>query len=275
MVLRFFMIVLVVLVSNLVGQDLGTCQKLLEEGKIEELESALPNLIAQYPDEPFVLYLQAAINSGGDEAITQLRTILKDHPNTLAAELALMKIGEYLYSKGLYSQASEQLKLIPLHYPESKQIERAVSLLKKSYLATGETDSIEAYLEIFRKKYPNLNFTDYDYYSALINPVTEQAHKTMETEKVNKETETESQAVKIGEKPWVVQVGAFRDKNNAETIANRLKAAGYAIELFERQGELSLYLVQIVRFSTLEEAIITGEEVSDKFGLEFRILERN
>ena len=58
-------------------------------------------------------------------------------------------------------------------------------------------------------------------------------------------------------------------------IVNRLKTSGYNIEIVENLEGRNLYLVQIVRFDTIEEAIIVGEDVRDKFGIEFRIIERN
>jgi len=263
---RRLFLILAILISSVFGQDFSAYQKLVDEGKLEEVQKALPDLIAKYPGHPFLLYLQASINLDGDEALAEFRAIVKDHPQTEAAELALMKIGEYLYAQGLYSQASDQLKIIPLYYPGSKNIERAVSLMKKSFLATGEADSSEFYLKLFTKKYPELNFTDYDYYTDLIMP---------KPAVIVNEPEIEPEPAQLGEKPWVVQVGAFGDKKNAETIMNRLKATGYTIELIENSGDLGLNLVQIVRFATIEEAIIVGEEINDNYGLEFRILERN
>ena len=276
MIFRLILPIILIFLSELACQDFSVYKKLLDEGKMVEVQKSLPYLSSQYPDHPFVLYLKAAVNNNGEEAIEQFKTILKEHPGSVASELSIMKIGEYLYSKGLYTQASEQLKIIPLNYPESKNIERAVNLMKKSYLATGEQDSIELYNEIFRKKYPQLNFNDYDYYYSVIvqeeKPITEDILiDSVEVE----ELETAPEQVKSGEKPWVVQVGAFREKKNADVIANRLESAGYNIEIIENSGEINLFLVQIVRFATIEKAINIGEKISDQFGLEFRILERN
>ena len=81
--------------------------------------------------------------------------------------------------------------------------------------------------------------------------------------------------MKLEEKLWVVQVGAFREKKNAKVIVDRLESAGYNIEILENSGAMNLFLVQIVRFATIEKAINIGEKVSDQFGLEFRVLERN
>ncbi len=275
MIFRLILPILLIFLSEIACQDFSVYKKLIDEGKLEEVQKSLPYLSSQYPDHPFVLYLKAAINSNGEEAIGQFKTIIQDHPRSIASELALMKIGEYLYSQGLYTQASEQLKIIPLNYAASKNIERAVNLMKKSYLATGEQDSINHYIEIFSKKYPQLNFTDYNYFSVIIQaekPITEEI--LIDSVKVE-EPRTAPEQVKLGEKSWVVQVGAFREKKNAKVIVDRLESAGYNIEVIENSGEINLFLVQIVRFSTIEKAINIGEKVSDQFGLEFSIIEQN
>ena len=276
MIIRYIFIIFFIFSSNIYCQDFSTYKKLIDEGNMQEVQKSLPYLNSEYPNHPFILYLKAAINSNGEEAIEQFQAIINDHPNTTASELSIMKVGEYLYSLGLYTQASEQLKIIPLSYPESKNIERAVNLMKKSYLATGEKDSISLYIEMFSEKYPQLDFSNYDYFSSVViqedKPVSEEILKdTVESI----EPIIEQVPIKLGGKPWVVQVGAFKEKKNAETIMNRLESAGYDIEIIKGSGEMDLFIVQIVRFDTIENAINMGEKVSDQFGIEFRILERN
>ena len=273
---RYILVVFFIFNFNIYCQDFSIYKKLIDEGKIQEVQDSLPNLNTEYPDHPFVLYLNAAINSDGENAIKQFQLIVSDHSGTTASELSIMKIGEYLYSKGLYTQASKQFKNIPLYYPNSNNIERAVNLMKKSYLATGEQDSIELYIELFSKKYPNLNFNDYDYYSSIIlKEETPLVEKLTEDSVAAVIPTTETDIIKLGEKSWVVQVGAFSNKKNADVIVNRLESNGYNIEIVENLDGRKLHLVQIVRYETIEEAIIVGEEVRDKFGIEFRILERN
>ena len=276
MIIRYIVIILFIFNFNIYSQDFSAYKKLIDEGRMQEVQKSLPYLNSEYPNHPFILYLKAAINSNAKEAIEQFQAIINDHPNTTASELSIMKVGEYLYSMGLYTQAGEQLKIIPLAYPESKNIERAVNLIKKSYLATGYQDSIDLYIEMFSEKYPQLNFSNYDYSSSIIiqedKPVSEEMLKDS-VEAI--EPVIEQVQIKLGEKPWVVQVGAFREKKNADTIMNRLKSAGYNIEVIQGSGEMNLYLVQIVRFDTIEKAINIGEEVRDQLGIEFRILERN
>jgi len=273
---RYILAVFFIFNFNIYCQDFSIYKKLIDEGKIQEIQDSLPNLNSEYPNHPFILYLNAAVNNDGEKAIEQFQSIINDYPGTTASELSIMKIGEYLYSKGLYTQASEQLKKIPLFYPESKNIERASNLMKKSYRATGEQDSIELYIELFSKKYPHLNFSDYDYYSSMIlKEEIPQADEILIDSIIETEQTTELELAKFGEKSWVVQVGAFSSKKNADVIVNRLESNGYNIEVVENLDGRKLHLVQIVRYETIEEAIIVGEEVRDKFGIEFQILERN
>jgi len=273
--IRYILIIFFIFTFNLYGQDFNSYKKLIDEGKMGEVQKSLPYLNSEYPNHPFILYLKAAINSNGEEAIEQFNAIINDHPGSTASELSIMKIGEYLYAQGLYTQAGEQLKKIPLYYSESNDIERAVNLMKKSLLAIGEQDSVDYYIEMFSNKYPELNFNNYDYYSSVILQ-----EETLMIEEILKDTVEVQESVapepaKLGEKPWVVQVGAFKEKKNAEVIVNRLESAGYNIEVVDNSSEKNLYLVQIVRFETIEKAIIIGEDVRDHFGMEFRILERN
>ena len=273
---RYILAVFFIFNLNVYCQDFSVYKKLIDEGKLQEVLDSLPNLNSEYPDHPFVLFLNAAVNNDGEKAIEQFQAIANDHPGTSASELSIMKIGEYLYSKGLYTQASEKLKQIPLLYPESKNIERASNLMKKSYLATGEQDSIDLYIELFSEKYPNLNFSDYDYYSSIIlQEETPLIEKLMKDSVTATNPMTENDITKFGEKSWVVQVGAFSNKKNADVMVNRLESNGYNIEIVENADGRNLHLVQIVRYKTIEEAIIVGEDVRDKFGIEFRILERN
>jgi len=275
MIYRFSILVLLIFLSSTIGQDFSTYKKLIDEGKLEEVQKSLPYLSSQYPEHPFVHYLTASVNTDGEDAIKQFREIIENHPGSIACELSIMKVGEYLYSKGLYTQASEQLKIIPLYYPDSKNIENSVHLMKKSYLATGEQDSIDKYLDIFSKKYSELNFNDYNYYSSVILPEEKPIIEAIIDSAEVIEQEIHVEEVKLGEKPWVVQVGAFGDKKNADIIVERLKSAGYNIEVIENSDDITLYLVQIVRFATIEEAINIGEKVNDQFGIYFRIIERN
>ena len=69
-------------------------------------------------------------------------------PNHEYADNAAMKIGEYYYSKGLYVQAADWLKKMPIYYPRSEKAEDAVDLFLKSLIIAGKKDTAMFYLKI-------------------------------------------------------------------------------------------------------------------------------
>ena len=256
--IRRILIIVVLQLTFIYSQDFSNYKSLIFKGNIEEVLKSLPHIKAQYPNHPFVNYLEVTKNKNGEEALALYNAIIEKYPNTDAAELSTIKIGEYLYSIGLYTQAGEQLKMIPLNYPNSKYIENSVSLMKKSLSAIGDTDSLNIYLKRFMDMYPSLNFENYDYYASIVD------HEKNEPIVSNR----------LNHNPWVVQVGAFGEKKNAKVLANRIISPGYEVEIIEKSYGISLYLVQIINYSTSDEARLVGNEVRNKFGLDYRIIKR-
>ena len=99
------------------AQNIPLYLTLVEKGEIEEVRESLPNLLSRYPNDPGVYYLEALINLSGDESIAQYQRLINNYPNSEFAYLSSVKIGEYFFSRGLYSQASQQLKKSVLMYP--------------------------------------------------------------------------------------------------------------------------------------------------------------
>jgi hypothetical protein len=263
----------IVLQATLFGQDFTVYQALVDEGKIIEVQRSLPYLKAQYPNHPFVKYIEATTELDGEVAFEKYKEIINKNPNTLAAEMSNIKITEYLYSVGLYTQASEYLKIFPNSYPESRYNEHAFKILEKSLRAIGESDSIEYYRDIYQKYSPIQNLVEYNIYEELINPDVKINKNLVESE-VSDTLAMKTKTI-IGEKPWIVQVGAFGERKNADIIVNRLITAGYDVEVIEKTDRVNLYLVQIVRFESIEQAINVGEKIQNQFGLDFRIAKRN
>jgi DedD protein len=72
---------------------------------------------------------------------------------------------------------------------------------------------------------------------------------------------------------WV-QVGAFGVRENADKLADKLRGAGYAVEIFSIQSTRTLlHHVRVGGYPTREAAQATGEKLKEDFGLEFRLVE--
>ncbi len=258
---------------------------LIQEGRIEEVRQHLPELQSKYPNNDGVRFLTALTTTDGDKSIEKYRDFLERFPDSRWADDAQIKIGEYLYARGLYSQASVQFRLIPLKYPDSNHIQRAMNLMVKSYDATGETDSSHYYLRVFKHYYPNLKYDHYGYTDLELDPKTtliripsDQAKEKITTAKKQKETVDKKPVTPIlnpKEKPWVIQVGAFGKYQNAKKLKMNLSQNGYTVEIDEiDSGGKRLHAVRVLRFSSKAEAQRVGKELKRKFSLNYRVIHK-
>jgi len=282
MKLRLFLTVLLGLACTATkAQDLRLYFALLQEGRVAEVRQTLPELLKQNPDHPGVAYLQAMTVTDGDSSLQLYQTIIRKYPQSEYAAEAAMKIGEYLYSRGLYTQASRQLHSIPVLYPQSNHLQRSIDLMVNSYFATGELDSAAYYLARFKRKYPRLN---YDYgipgLDDIAVPPAEVELVKLNQKQVQQKLQQKVKSVTkpIVEniaRPWVVQVGAFGKYNNAISLKSMLVQNGYDVEINEvSSNNRRLFAVRVVRYSSQNQARKIGNELKQKYKLDYMIMNR-
>ena len=121
------------------GQNIELYLSLIEEGKVEGVKENLPELSSKYPNNPGVIYLKAILTQDGNSAIKLYQDLLKKHPDSKYASYSAMKIGEYFYARGLYSQAGRQLSHIPREYPRLPNMQKVLDMMVSSFLAIGIT----------------------------------------------------------------------------------------------------------------------------------------
>ena len=271
----------------LLGQDVEGYLGLINEGRIDDVKSALPELEALYKNDPGVQYIKALITLDGEEALIIYRDLLKKHPDHLYADDVAMKIGEYLFSRGLYSQASKQFRLVPLVYTTTEHVQRATDLMVNSYTATGQRDSAAYYVRQIRSLHPTLEYDQYGM-ATLVDPPQEAKLVKLDEEKVSakindrrktwpspKSNPTIPKPGPSKTKDFVAQVGAFSKYESALRIKNLLLQGGFNVEIIAvPSAGRRLHAVRVVRFYSMEEAETEGERVKDKYGLEYRILKR-
>lgn len=247
------------------GQSFDSYFQLLEDGRIQEVKDQLPELKSKYPYDPSIAFLQLLMNDDGDSTLVQFKRYLLQYPNSEYADDAEMKIGEYLYSRGLYGQSSQQLKKIPLKYDKSEHIQRAFDLMLSSFDATGESDSVQYYLAKFKSKYPRLQVKQYNIDMRITELKTGKKSNKKVTAKI----------IDPNSHPWVVQLGAFGKYANAKRLKSIIAGAGYPIEIVEVMSNgKRLHAVRVVRFSSKSEAGKIGKEIKSKYGVNFRVLKR-
>ena len=250
---------LILLLSISLGQNIDLYFLLIEQGKIDGVKENLPELISKYPKNPGVLYLKALLTQDGKSAIKQYKKLLKQYPNSKYAPDAAMKIGEYLYARGLYTQAATLLKNIPIKYPRFIGIQRATNLMVNSFNAIGEADSARYYALIIKSMFPNID-TD-------ISSLKKKNEPLAQVFDFNKK--------KLDLGPYVIQIGAFGSRENARRLKLQVTQLGHDVTInnVESNGKI-LYAVRVNRFKSKKQAENIGRDIKSKIGVEYRILYR-
>ena len=285
--IRFIIIYYFINTVLLFSQDIDKYLGLINEGRINDVVTALPELEALYKNDPSVHYLRAIVTEDAEKALLIYRDILKNYPDNKFADDVAMKIGEYLFSRGLYTQASKQFRLVPLVYSTTDHAQRATDLMVNSYLAIGHRDSAAFYIRQIRLLHPSLEFDKYGL-ASLIDPPKEAKLVKLDDTKVSAKLKKRKpiwSGPKINpkipkqgpskSKDFVAQVGAFSKYRNAQRIKNLLVQGGFNAVIVEvPSAGRRLHAVRIIRFHSFEEAEKEGERVKMKFGLEYKVLNR-
>jgi len=277
MVLRFIILLSFTSQFFLYAQNIDLYITLLEKGKINDVRENLPELLERYPNEAGVFFLKALTASNGDEAISIYEKLISNYPNSDYSPLSEMKIGEYLFARGLYSQASIQFKKIIINYSKGDHHQRALDLMVNSYLATGENDSVKIALVNIKNFYPSLDYNKYGISG--LDPVTREAKLVrLDPDKIsdkfrNAKVKRKKSNIISKPKPWVVQVGAFGKYNNAQRLKKQLQGNGFPTEVHTiNSNGKRLHAVRLVRYQEKIDAEKIGKKIKKKYGLDFRVI---
>ena len=242
----------------LLGQNVDMYLSLLHEGKTDGVREQLPELVSKYPNDPGVLFLQALLMMDGMKSLELYNKILEKFPESKYAPDAALKIGEYFYARGLYSQAGRQLSKLPRIYPRYLDKQRVVDLMVSSFKAIGEEDSVRYYVGVYKSMFPELDVEVYGVKTSA------------------KATQSLKLKPKLYEpKPYIVQIGAFGNKKNAKRLQLQISQVGYEVIIAPVEaGGRKLHAVRVVRFKSKREAEQVGKDIKRKLGTDFRVLYR-
>jgi len=242
----------------ILSQNVDMYLSLIHEGQSQGVKENLPELISKYPNDPGVLYLQALLTSNGMKSLEFYSKLIEKFPESNYAGEASVKIGEYFYSRGLYSQASRQLCSIPRKYPRISNMQSVIDMMISSFQAIGEGDSVRYYVGIYQSMFPNLDITKYGIESLdLSNREIFEKNSTKQP------------------RPYVVQIGAFGSIQNANRLKLQVTQIGYDVAISKvRTNGKSLNAVRVVRFRSKSSAERVGQTIKKKLGIDFRVLYR-
>jgi len=242
----------------LFSQNVDMYLSLIHEGQIEGVKENLSELVSKYPNDPGVIYLQALLTVNGMKSLELYSMIIDKFPESKYAGDASVKIGEYFYARGLYSQAGRQLCTIPRKYPRISNMQVVIDMMVSSFLAIGENDSVKYYTGIYHSMFPYLDIDKYGIEKPMI-PIYQASNEVS-----TKEPE-----------PYIVQIGAFGSIQNANRLKLQVSQIGYEVEISPVQTNgKDLHAVRIVRYKSKSSAERVGDSIKKKLGIDYRVLYR-
>ena len=241
------------------------------QGDRETPVQALPQLRRENPNDSRVLYLEALLTEDGEQAVALYRRIARDYPSSTYADDALLKIGEYLYARGLYIQASIQLKKILIHYPRSDLIYPSIRMFLNALLVVGNRDTARFYAQVFARKYPDITFDLQAGRATSLPQSPGAAAATAARGDPPATVVTTPPAVASGRVR--LQLGAFGVSGNAQRLKRQLEALNYRIIIERRSsGGRNIFVVLAVGFASREAARSAGELLKENYGIDYLVL---
>ena len=246
----------ILIFSSLYAQNVDMYLSLLERGNIKDVRGTLPELISKFPNNAGILYLKALLTENGASSIKQYKNIIKNYSESKYAANSAMKIGEYYYAKGLYTQSANILKNIPPKYPRYKDMQRLTDLMINSFNAIGEEDSAKYYALIVQSMFPSVQTN-----------LKENESKLSQVFDFKKTTKSAG--------PYVVQIGAFSNMENANRLKLQVRQLGHDVSInkVDSNGK-TFFAVRINRYKTKIKAEQIGKSIKSKLGVSYRVLYR-
>ena len=277
------------LLSCLVSQDhLDALIQDVLHGSRDSAAIYLPAIDQKYPNNPTVMYLKGLLETDGDEAMKIFSNLYNTHPTSDYGDDAVMKVAEYYYAAGLYVQAANWLKKMPIYYSRSEHIERAVKLFLNSLIVSGHRDTAIFYSRVFKRQFPTLNvdgkinhlLQEFEKSKKQKEQAEAQSPEPVEPVDITVEYKTEVPIDQIDSALdngiYSLQSGAYGVLENADQQKINLIIAGFDARITELyRNNKVLYAVRIGYFNSKEDARQISSLIKTKVDLDTIVVTNN
>lgn len=264
------LLVLALLVPVRSQDEVDAAIRLALDGNVAAAAKSLSAIQGKYPGNGSVLFLEALITQDGEAAVELYRRIAQSFPSDPYADDAILKIGEYLYARGLYIQAAQQLRRIPIHYPRSDLVYPSIRLFLNSMIVAGDRDTARFYAQVFSKKYPDITFDLAEGRATSVPNGKLKMGSAPRPPRTNGVSSPDSQP-SAPEKARL-QVGAFRIRENAVRLKAQLEALNYPVRIVSSESDgRNIYVVMVVGFTSVAEAKTAGELLKEHYGMDYLV----
>ncbi len=213
-----------------------SAEKLLIEGRLDEIREWLPTLKRRFPDHATVHYLTGLFQTDAQAAVRSYEQVIR-RSRTQFSDDALFRLGQYYYTTGEYYRAQRYFSELARQYKASKMRDDAVFLYGQCLLAHGQLDSAKLVFTSFIKTFPQSPYVDV---------------AVMDLESPSLWQSASSRVI------YRVQIGAFSRQSFAERRARTALQAGFTPEVYARGNH---YVVVLGAFSSRHQA----DKLADRY----------
>jgi len=115
--------------------------KMINEGKITEVKLVLPDLLAEYPNDPGVQFLHASVLEDATKAVEIYEKIIRNFPQSEYSDQCYWRIVQYYVIKGELERAVKEFENYKRNFPNSSFITPAGDLIRTATLMAKTSPS--------------------------------------------------------------------------------------------------------------------------------------
>ena len=211
--------------------------------------------------EPALLWLSGCsflALGQADSALHRFEQVLRVSPQSDWAGWAQLGKGDCFFADRDYHRAVTEYELVLDAYRYSETFPFALSGLAKSFARLGDPERALLYRNLLREKYPHS---------------VESAGELFQAARLAEETVEENRAERLAGVRYTVQLGVFREKQNAFKLRERFEKQGYSVKIRSKIiGGKEYRAVQLGSFASHQEALKIKEKLESLTGESYRIV---
>jgi len=222
---------------------------MVNSGQAYEVRKEVPALLAKYPNDPGVLYVQALVTKDGAESARVYQSIVDNFPKSAYADASLYKLYQFYYALGLYRTADLKLKQLQQEYPKSKY------LAKSGVVEPGSLPEE----------------------SEVAPPVPDAGEVAPSVAPAAGESQPPPGPAPTSVTPtgFTLQTGAFSAQANAEKQKAFFGGLGYSVELITKVRDTkTLYVVLVGSFTSYDAAKSRAAEIKKQHKIDCMVVSR-
>jgi len=244
-------------INNLYGQTntdqiISEYLNLVSLGRVSEVKMKLPDLLAEYPNDPGVRLLHAVVIEDANKAMDIYLLITQNYPTSPWADDAFWRIIQYYAITGDVEKANVELNNFRKRYPTSVFLGPATDVVKSA-------ERIKKTKLTFNDTPPQLEETEniapvrQDIKEIYTNPSKE--NNPTEVVEPQKKDLIEEDIANTEEVKFGLQVGVYRDKQAAENEKDKFVQKRIRTNIVERTiNDEKMYSVVVGDYSSKERA---------------------